>query len=143
MAVKTKSTQADAVINRLVADQKETTDWRGEVTVILTKQTEILSALREDFKKYEEQEERYQAMVTKFMSETSTAQALLNQKGTDQEKVIQKQAENHNEVMNLVRGINNKVWLVTGAVMIYAPIISYMAIKLFEHLTTTTVTIGH
>jgi len=121
--------------SRLDAYNIQQIEWRNNVTVILAQQTEILSALREDFKKHESQEEKYQEAVSKFMSDTAVRQAVIDQKGLDQEKVVVKMSENHESLTLLIRSINNKMWFAIGAIAIYAPIIAYMATKLFEHLT--------
>ena len=139
MATKVKQQQADSIRTRLEQNQKDMQNWRESVTVILTQQTEILAGLREDFKKHEEQEEKYQNVVTEFMQTTGIDGAIIKEKSGEQEKMIDKVVRNHEDAMKLIREINNKVWLVTGAVIIYCPIIAYMATKLFEHLTIGTV----
>lgn len=135
MASKIRAHKASAVHSKLEQHDKDMLEWRGSVTAILAQQTEILRGLREDFKKHEEQEEVYQGTVTGFMSDAKTDTAVFREKGSEQEKVITKLTENHEAAMKLIREINNKVWLVTGAIIIYCPIIGFMAIKLFEHLT--------
>jgi hypothetical protein len=110
-------------------------EWRGSVTEILSQQTEILRGLREDFKKHEDAEEVYQSVVTNFMSNAKTDTAILREQYGEQDRIIERLSSNHESAMKLIREINNKVWLITGAVIIYCPIIGFMAIKLFEHLT--------
>jgi hypothetical protein len=134
MAPKKTAPELATQIQEHIANDKVMIEWRESVTVILATQTEILKGLRDDFKQHEAAEERYQLVVTNFMSDSKTDRAVIKEKGQEQDRVIDQIGKNHLDAMKIIREINNKVWLVTGAVIIYCPVIAYMAVKLFEHL---------
>jgi len=134
MAPKKTQDQLAIQLQEHIANDKIMIEWRENVTVILATQTEILKGLRDDFKQHEAAEEKYQTIVTQFMSDSKTDRAVIKEKGNEQDRVIDSMGKNHKDSMQVIREINNKVWLVTGAVIIYCPIIAYMAMKLFEHL---------
>jgi len=134
MAPKKTAPELATQLQEHIANDKVMIEWRESVTVILATQTEILKGLRDDFKQHEAAEERYQLVVTNFMSDSKTDRAVIKEKGQEQDRVIDQIGKNHLDAMKIIREINNKVWLVTGAVIIYCPVIAYMAVKLFEHL---------
>jgi hypothetical protein len=134
MPPKKTAPQLATQLQEHIANDKVMIEWRESVTGILATQTEILKGLRDDFKQHELHEEKYQTIVTEFMQNSSTDRAVIKEKGHEQDRVIEKLGENHSDAMKIIREINNKVWLVTGAIAIYCPIIAYMAVKLFEHL---------
>jgi len=134
MAPKKTAPELATQLQEHIANDKAMIEWRESVTVILATQTEILKGLREDFKQHEVSEEKYQGVVTEFMRDSHTDRAIIKEKGQEQDRVIDQMGKNHSDAMRIIREINNKVWLVTGAVIIYCPVIAYMAVKLFEHL---------
>ena len=134
MAPKKTAPELATQLQEHIANDKVMIEWRQSITVILATQTEILKGLRDDFKQHEAAEERYQLVVTNFMSDSKTDRAVIKEKGQEQDRVIDQIGKNHLDAMKIIREINNKVWLVTGAVIIYCPVIAYMAVKLFEHL---------
>lgn len=134
MAAKKTQPQLAEQLQDHIANDRAMLEWRGDVTTILATQTEILKGLREDLKEHEIHEEKYQNIVTSFMQDSSTDRAVIREKDGEQDRVIANVSRNHEDAMKLIREINNKVWMITGAVAIYCPIIAYMAMKLFEHL---------
>lgn len=117
-------------------DNKSINDWRNNVTIILAQQTEILNALRQDFKDHEIREDNYQEKITKFILETSTESAVAKVAVVDIKAEFIQLAKLHSETAKIVNSINNKVWLALGAVMVYGPVISFLAVELYRHLTT-------
>ena len=116
------------------AKEAEIAEWRSSVTAILAQQTEILAALREDFRNHEAQEERYQEKVSEFMSVSKLDRAVIVEKAiTNTDKILSLE-EHHKSAMDIMQKINQKVWLAVGAIMIYAPILTFLAVELYNHL---------
>jgi arginyl-tRNA synthetase len=121
-------------------DLKEIKEWRASVTLILQQQTQILSALQQDFREHEEKEELYQEKVAAFMLESVRERTMVATRTEDVkidfEKFHAENAKQHQSIVDKLDVISNKVWLAIGAVIIYAPVVSFLAVELFKHLTS-------
>lgn len=117
-------------------------EWRAQTSVVLQQQTSILAALQQQLALHEEKEEAYQEKVSKFMLESSVARATVQVETKDVkidfEKFVIENQENHKAMFSKLDYINNKVWLALGAVMVYSPLLSFLAYELYKHLTITT-----
>ena len=129
------SNELTAQLQNHIAHDKGVDEWRASVTQILATQTEILNALREDFKHHEEKEEHYQEKVALFMQNSSVDRAIMKEKTGEQDKTIITLTEHHKTAMTMMTSINAKVWLAVGAVAVYGPILSFLAVELYRHLT--------
>ena len=118
-----------------IAHDKGVDEWRESVTMILATQTEILNALRADFKQHEAAEERYQDKVTAFMQASAIERAVIKEKAGEQDNHIVILTDHHKTAMTMMTSINSKVWLAVGAVAVYGPILSFLAVELYRHLT--------